>query len=302
MPLCLPCRLLIASVLLLATAAQAASESRAGRGEFSTTFQYIRVDGFEGSSGSLPLGQVHTQVIGLHLDYHLTERLTIAAGLPYVRERYVGPFDHNPLALDPPRPDEPNVDLGDWNSDFQDFHIGLRYRLMDSPLIIEPFIFAGIPSTSYPFFGHAAIGRNRNQLEVGSAFVFRPLFSDAWYGLELGYVFVEKTMGVSINHVNVNAEAGYFFSPRLAGRVFVMHREGDGLRFPTDFPPPAQRTDEMWFQHDRLVKHNFTNAGAGLNWRFNERYALSTSAFTMLRANQVHDVEYAIDATLTWSF
>lgn len=294
--------LLLAASFAFAPAANAATDSRAGHGQFSTTFQYIRVDGFAGSLGNVPLGEVHTQVIGLHFDYHLTERLTLVAGLPYVRERYVGPFDHDPLALDPPRPDEPNVDLGDWNTGFQDFHFGVRYLLKDAPLMIEPFILAGIPSNSYPFFGHAAIGRNRDQLEVGSNFVFRPLFSDAWYRLEVGYVFVEKTMGVDINHFNVNAEAGYFMSPQLAGRVFVMHREGNGLDFPTDFPPPPQRTDEMWFQHDRLVKHNFTNAGIGLDWRLDDRYTVSSSLFTMLRADQVHDVEYAVDVTLTLSF
>lgn len=280
----------------------AETESRAGHGAMALTFQYVRVDGFEGSLGHVPLGEVHTQVVGLEVDYHLTDRLTLVAGIPYVRERYVGPFDHNPLALDPPRTDVPNVDLGDWNTDFQDFHFGARYLLVDSPVSVEPFVMAGVPSNDYPFFGHAAIGRNRNQLEIGSNFLYRPLFSDAWYQLQLGYVFVEETLGVSVNHWNINAEAGYFFSQQLAGRVFVMHRVGDGLDFPTDFAPPAGRTDEMWYQHDRLVRHNFTNAGAGLIWQFDDRYAVSTSVFTMLRANQVHDVEYAVDLTISRSF
>ena len=81
-----------------------------------------------------------------------------------------------------------------------------------------------------------------------------------------------------------------------------MHREGDGLSFPTDFPPPAERTDEMWYQHDRLVKHNFTNAGIGLDWRINERHIMSASVLTMLRATQIHDVRYAINVSLSRSF
>lgn len=284
------------------TIRQVEQKSRAGHGEISLVFQYVRVDGFAGSLGDVPVGEVHTQVVGLEFDYFLTDRLMLVAGIPYVRERYLGPFDHDPLALDPPRTDVPNIDLGDWNTDFQDFHLGLRYLAKESPLIIEPYVFIGIPSTDYPFFGHAAIGRNRMQLDVGSNFVFRPLFSDAWFRLDLGYVFVEETLGVSVNHFNINAEAGYFFSSRIAGRIFVMHRVGDGLDFPTDFAPPAERTDEMWYQHDRLVKHNFTNAGVGIDWSINEHYGLSTSVLTMLRANQIHDVQYAFNVSLSRSF
>ncbi|MDZ7645623.1 MAG: hypothetical protein U5K76_16180 [Woeseiaceae bacterium] len=295
--------LLVATLFAAPVLGAEAHDSRAGHGEVGLTLQYISVDGFEGSLGNVPLGEVQTQVVNIDVDYHLTDRLTLVAGIPFVRERYLGPFDHDPLALDPPRTDVPNVDLGDWNTDFQDFHLGVRYLLKESPqLIIEPFAVAGIPSNDYPFFGHAAIGRNRAQLDIGSSFIYRPPISDAWYRLDLSYVFVEKTLGVSINHLNAHAEAGYFFSRRLSGRLFVLYRDGSGLDFPVDFPPPAERTDEMWYQHDRLVRHNFTNAGAGVDWLLNDRYRLSTSVFTMLRAVQIHDVEYAISVSLSRSF
>jgi len=291
------------SALAFAAAAKAQDhESRAGHGEVSLTFQYVSVDGFEGNLGDVPVGEVETQVLAVDIDYHVTDRLTLVAGIPYVRERYLGPFDHDPLALDPPRTDVPNIDTGDWNTDFQDFHFGLRYLLRESRIRIEPFVIAGVPSNDYPFFGHAAIGRNRAQLDVGSSFIYRPPISDAWYGLEVSYVFVERTLGASVNHWNVNVEAGYFFSRNLSGRAFVMYREGSGLNFPNDFPPPAERTGEMWYQHDRLVKHNFTNVGLGADLRLNDRYRLSTSVLTMLRATQIHDVEYAISLTLSRSF
>jgi hypothetical protein len=277
-------------------------ESRAGHGEFTMYAQYVKVDGFAGSLGDVPIGVVETQVLGFRLDYFVSDRLALVAGLPYVRERYLGSYDHNPLALDPPRTDVPNVDLGDWNTDFQDWMLGARYILVESPLVIQPYIFAGIPSTDYPFFGHAAIGRNRKQLELGSIFAYRPLFSDLWYRLALGYTFIEQTLGVSVNHFDAFAEVGYFLSPRIEGRIFLMHREGDGLNFPTDFPPPEQRTDEMWYQHDRMVKHNFTNAGIGFDWKLNEKYGLSTSILTMLRATQIHDVQYSINIALTRVF
>lgn len=303
MPVVTALILLLVATLAAAPALHAAQDSRAGHGEVGLTVQYIRVDGFEGSLGNVPVGEVHTQVVNFDINYHLTDRLTLVAGIPYVRERYRGPFDHDPLALDPPRTDVPNIDLGDWNTDFQDLHLGVRYLLKESPtLIIEPFAVAGIPSNDYPFFGHAAIGRNRAQIGIGSSFIYRPPISDAWYRLDLSYVFVEKTLGVSIDHLDVHAEAGYFFSRQLSGRLFLQYRDGSGLDFPVDFPPPAERTDEMWYQHDRLVKHNFTNAGVGVDWLLDDRYRLSTSAFTMLRATQIHDVEYAVSVSLSRSF
>lgn len=277
-------------------------ESRAGHGEFTLYLQYTMVDGFAGSLGDVPVGEVETQVIGVRLDYFVTDRLALVAGLPYVRERYLGPFDHDPLELDPPRTDVPNIDLGDWNTDFQDWTLGARYILVESPLVIQPFIYAGVPSNDYPFYGHAAIGRNRKQIELGSTFAWRPLFSDMWFRVALGYTFVEQTLGVSVNHFDAVGEFGYFLSPRVDGRLFIMYREGDGMNFPTDFAPPAERTDETWYQHDRLVKHNFTNAGIGIDWALNEKYGLSASVLTMLRATQIHDVQYSINVALTRLF
>ena len=248
----------------------------------------------------MPVGEVETHAFSIDLDYHLTDRLTLVAGIPYIRERYLGSLDHDPLTLEPPRPDVKNIDLGDWNDDFQDFSFGIRYLLRDSPLTIEPFVIAGVPSNNYPFFGHAAIGRNRAQLDIGSTFVYVPPISDAYYRLDLSYVFVERTLGVSIDHLNVNFEAGYFFSRNVTGRAFLLYRDGRGLSFPVDFPPP--RTDEKWYQHDRLVKHNFTNVGVGLDLSLGDYYSLSTAVLTMVRANQIHDVEYALSIGLTRSF
>lgn len=301
---CRPCILTVLCLLGISAAPACAQEhaTRAGHGSVTVGYQYVSVDGFAGSLGDVPVGEVETHAFSIDVDYHLTDKLTLVAGIPFIRERYIGDFDHNPLALDPPRPEVPNIDLGDWNSDFQDFHVGVRYLLSERNLIVEPFVVAGIPSNDYPFFGHAAIGRNRSQVDVGSTFIYVPPISDAWYRVDVSYAFVEQTLGVNINHLNINAEAGYFFSPRLSARLFMLYRDGNGLNFPVDFPPPPERTDEMWYQHDRLVKHNFTNFGAGFDWVMSERYRLSSAVMTMARANQIHDVEYAISLGLTRLF
>jgi len=291
------------SIFLWCSLPAAASEdvSRAGHGHYTVGYQRIHVDGFEGSQGEIPIGTVDTHSLYFEVDYNLTDRWSMVAGIPYIIERYLGDFPHDPLLLDPPRPDVENVDQGAWNAGFQDFHLGARYLLKSSgQLRIEPYVLAGIPSNDYPFFGHAAFGQNLVRVELGSNFTYIPPLSDAYFQLELGYAFVEKTLGTSISHWNIRAEAGYFFGPRLSGRLFLLHKDGRGLIFPDDFPPP--RTDEKWFQHDRMIQHNFTNFGAGLDWALDDTYQVSTSVLTMVRAEQVHNVDYAFTLGLTRSF
>ena len=296
---CLPSLVALFSLLLLPAPAFAEESSRAGHGHVTVSYQYIRVDGFEGSQGTIPIGTVDTHALNFELDYYLTDRWSVAFGIPFIRERYKGTFPHDPLALDPPRPEVENVDLGQWNQDFQDFHLAVRYLAKGTGrLRIEPYIVAGFPSNDYPFFGHAAIGQNLWRVEPGSSFLYVPYISDAYFRLDVGYAFVEETLGVSIDHWNIRAEAGYFFNQYLTGRAFVLHKQGDGLVFPDDFPPP--RTTELWYQHDRMIKHNFTNAGLGLDWSMNENYGFTSSVLTMVRAEQVHKVDYAFTLGVTF--
>lgn len=278
----------------------AQEETDAGHGHYSVSYQYISVDGFEGSMGEVPIGTVDTHSLNFEVDYAVTGKWTLVAGIPLVRKRYDGPSPHDPLTLDPPRPDVENVDQGAWNTGFQDIHVGARYLARDGSLRIEPFAFLGLPSHDYPFFGHAAVGQNLWKLDVGSSFTYFPPISDAYYRLDLAYVFVEETLGFSIDHWLIRAEAGYFFRPHLNGRIFLLHKDGHGLTFPDDFPTP--RTTEMWYQHDRLVKHNYTNVGVGLDWAVNDKYRVSSSLMTMARAEQVHIMKYAVTVGLSRSF
>lgn len=275
-------------------------ESRKGHGHVSVGYQYISVDGFKSSVGTLDVGTTDTHTLFFQLDYNVTDRLSLFAGLPLVRKRYQGPSPHSVAGLDPPNNTAPFIDDGSYHSDWQDFRFGARYLAKSGPLQIEPYVGLEIPSNDYPFYAAAAVGQNVNRLDLGVHFTYIPPISDAFYQLEIGYVFVEKTLGVNIDHWLVNGSAGYFFGPRLSGRVFFLLKKGNGLVFPDDFPPP--RTGERWYQHDRMVRHNYMNVGVGLDWALNEKYALSTSVMTMAWAEQVFIVDYATNVTLTRSF
>jgi hypothetical protein len=282
----------------------AESESRKGSGHIAVTYQFNSTDGFESSIGDLPIGSIDTHVMNFELEYALTDRLTVIAGLPFVRKRYNnGPLPHDPLLLDPPRPYIENVDDGGWNSDFQDFNIGVKYRVRDGAFSVEPFVFLGVPSQEYPFYGNAAIGQQLTRLQVGSSLMWYPGLSNAYYRTDIGYVFVEETLGVSVNYWNIRAEAGYQFGPRFTGRLFGLLKKGSGLSVPDDFPGfPDQLTDELWYQHDRLLKHNYLNIGVGLDWALNDHYSLSSNYMTMTWADQVNILEYAFSVSVARAF
>lgn len=272
---------------------------RAGHGSIAITYQRQSADSFDSTIGEVYIGPVDTHALNIEIDYHLTDRLTLVAALPYIHRRYQGTFQHDPLSLDPPRPDIENVDQGEWNNSFQDLQLGLRYLVRSSPVAIEPYALLRVPSNEYPFFGHAAVGQHQTRLEIGSSFAFSPGLSDAYYGLDLSYTFVERVLGVSVNHWRANAESGYFFTPRVTGRIFALLKDGRGLDFPDDFP---SRTDERWYQHDRMVKHNYVNMGLGMTWSLQSNYRVSASWMTMTRAEIVHIMDHAFDFTVSRDF
>lgn len=289
----------IGSLLFLTSNVNATEgEPRKGSGQIVLTYQFNSTDGFESDIGKLPIGSIDTHVMSVELEYALTDRLTISAGIPYVKKRYNdGPLPHDPLLLDPPRPYIENVDDGDWNSDFQDFNIGARYRVKEGAFSVEPFAYLGVPSQEYPFYGNAAVGQQLTRLQVGSSFMWYPGLSNAYYRADIGYVFVEETLGVSVNYLNVRAEVGYQFGPRLTGRLFGLLKKGSGNSVPTDYPGfPDQLTDELWYQHDRMLKHNYLNIGIGLDWALNEHYSISSNYMEMVWEDQVNVLDYA------WTF
>ena len=293
---------LLAAVAMASPAANAADgESRAGHGSVTLSYQYQTADSLQSTVGEIKIGPVDTHTLNFEVAYYLTDRWKLTAGIPYVRRRYRGPLQHDPLLLDPPRPDIENVDQGDWNTGFQDLFLGISYAAFESPtLSIEPHLFLGVPSHDYPFFGNAAIGQNQKRLEIGSSFLLEPGLSDAYYGLDVSYVFVEQVLNTNINHWRINVSAGYAFTPRFTGRIFALIKQGNGLDFPDDFPPP--RTDERWYQHDRLVKHNYVISGIGFDWLVSDKYGVSTSLMTMTHAEVIHIMDYAFDITVSRLF
>lgn len=291
--------LLLGGVLLGLSGTAVAQEQSDSHLYFSVGYQFIHVDGFESTIGELPIGTTDTHSLNFELHWQFNGRWGLSAGLPLIRKRYEGPGAHNPSAIIPPQ-DAEFIDDGQYHTSFQDLHLELRYLWKTRPVVIEPFVALGVPSTDYPFFAHAAVGQNLWKFDVGASFTWLPVLSDFYYSLDVSRVFVEKTLGTNIDHWRIDGTVGYFFSPDLSGRVFLMVKEGNGRDFPDEFPTP--RNTPYWYQHDRMVKHNYINAGAGIDWAFSNDYELSFSALTMVHADNVHIVEYAFNVELSTAF
>lgn len=275
-------------------------ENIAGTGSIAVAYQSIEVNQFDTSVSEVDIGEVQTHSVYVELSYAITDRWVISAGVPYLKKKYDGPARHDPLTLDPPRPEVAYLDDGNYHSNWQDFVLGASYRWIDSSVIVEPFVNLYIPTHDYPHFAQAAVGQNLWKVEVGVDLTKYMPFSDWFYRGGVSYTVVEKTLGVSVNHFRVRGEAGYFFTQQLSASAFVLGKFGDG-QDATEFPPSA-RTDEAWYQHDRTTRHNYVNVGLGGDWYINDDYMLSVSALKSVWGRSVHLVNLAWTVGLTRYF
>ena len=271
-----------------------------GHGSVTLAVGAIEVHEFNTSVSDVDIGSVSTRSAYVELEYAVSSRWLLSVALPYIRKDYDGPARHDPLTLDPPRPEVPYLDDGNWHGNLQDVVFGAHYLLDTRPLQIEPFAYVVVPTHDYPHFAQAAVGQNLWKVELGvEATHFLP-FSDWYYRAATSYTIVEETLGVNINHFRLYGELGYFLGPTLAAHVFFTGKHGrgdDGTEF-----PPSQRTDERWYQHDRTSRHSFLNVGVGTDWYFHENYQLSCAWLTSVWGKTVHLVDYSFTVGITRYF
>ncbi len=230
--------------------------------------------------------------------YALNDHWTVSAGLPWITRKALGP-SHNPLALNPPHPESKFIDDGQYHGYFQDLRLGARYLVFTEPFILEPYITVSTPASDYPFFAIAAVGQHLRRTELGSAFSYRPPFLKWFFNLEAGYVYAPKVLGYDIGAVRVEGEAVYFLNPRTSLKTFFSSKNGKGIdppRTPTSVP------SEIWYEHDRLIRHNYATLGLGVDLAMKDRNTLGISWIEMVHTEDIFKLKQAIDITLSRSF
>ena len=261
------------AVLVLAGATGASAQAwtpPAGTGSVSVVYQQIENTGHRLTDGVLiPDGQSRTAAVGIDVDYSLTDRWSLSAGLPLVFARYIGP--------NPPPFSYPDVDACKcWQRGLQDVVVTARYNVVAGALGVTPSVSVVLPSHDYNYRGEAVVGRNlrevRLALDAGQRLdaVSDRLVLQGRYS----YALVERVLGVTNNRSNAAIEGTVLVSRRASVRgMLSWQRTHGGLRtgslppFALPFPGDINTPDRV-AEHDRLLRDNHWRVGAGASYAF----------------------------------
>jgi len=303
---------------------QAQSQS-AGDASLRIEYQYIGTGGYPTDELFFAGWTTDSHVLLLSGDYALNERWTIYAALPYVRKRFV-PDPGDPFGGDPHNPNDPYWidfvpqdkrfwDDGEYHGDLQDLSLGIRYQAVDGPAwTVSPYIGYAVPASDYPYFAKAAIGPNLWSIPVGVDVGFVPYFSDWHFRGNLAYVFSEEPLGVNVDYWLAFVSVGYWFRPNFSVDVFLSSKYvRNGLVIPWGFTdatdletalgayPDAYDT-ELWYHHDRLIRHRILNLGISFDYFLSQKYQISGSYFETIWADQTNEVDKAFSIAITRYF
>jgi hypothetical protein len=245
----------------------------AGVGDVTLAVQRIDNTGHLLSDGSLiEAGQSLSTSVLLEVEYSLTDRLQISAGIPFVGTRYTDP--------NPPPPFVPALDVDlcrCWHSGLQDLSLSARFNVVSARgFALTPSIAFGVPSHDYDFRGEAVIGRGLKEarfgVDVGQRLdaISPKLAVQGRYS----YAVVEQVLDIPNNRSNAALEGAYQVTRAMSvrGTLAWQHTHG-GLRFgsppPSTFLPPGDvNTPERLFQHDRLLRDDSFHWGGGASYSF----------------------------------
>ena len=286
------------------------------RGEIDITYQHSEEQDLHCTApagicatdgGVIPTHVVTTQSLDFNVRYALKERWTIEGGLPLISRKWGGDgklpedpigYNHDPRNFIPPHTEATFTDDGRYHTYFSDWRVGGRYLLLRDPVIVEPYLMIGFPATDYPFLGSAAPGEHVRREEIGATIAYRPPFLNWYFSVEIGYQYVEKTLDVNKDATRVDAEIVYFASPKIAVKLFASSKNGHGILS----PPVVDFTSDVYYNHDRLIRHNYINAGLGTDWTLSDRSRLNFSWIQMAHAEDIFHLRGAVSMSLSRGF
>lgn len=258
----------VAAVAIVAAAAAPAFgqawPAPAGAGAVTLSTQVVNNAGHRQTDGYLlPDGKSRTAAVVVEVDYAITDRLSVSAGVPYVFAKFLGPGP-SPARL-------PVDECRCWNSGWQDLSGTMRFAVLDGDFALTPSISVGVPTHAYQFEGEAVVGYRLREVRLGVDAGLRLAPRVALMG-RYAYAIVEDVLDVPNNRSHWSVAAAVAMSPRLSARYGVQwQRTHGGLRFGSEtgrpFPPPGEASTEALFrQHDRLLRDNYWHLGAGATY------------------------------------
>ena len=208
----------------------------------------------------IDVGHTRSQSYGFVVSYSPSDRLMLVAGIPYVRAKYYGPPSHggNPAAVD---------DDGQWHSDFTDFRISAHYQVMEQPFAFTPLVAVVFPSHDYGTFGHAAHGRNLNELWIGGQVGknLAPWIPRTYAQFRYTYAFVQEVANIKHDRSNFNLELGAFITRNWNVSAFGAWQQTHGG---IDLPIPP--SNPLFPHHDVIGDDEYFNIGLGTGFSITE--------------------------------
>ena len=245
-------------------------------------YQHARTSQYSTGTETVDFGESDTHVLLLSGVWSVNERWKLWGSLPYVQKRQEARTYgvHDPVLdfVEYTPPDLRFVDDGHYHGGFQDFTAGMRYLALDGPFSLSPFVSYGVPTTNYPFYGSAIRGRGLRELHVGVSMDFLPYFSDWLFQADIAYAISEKVLGVDLNYWSTYFSASYYVTPRFLPKIFIKTRNAPNAISSSDLEPYEERYDnENGWRHDQTLKHNFIDAGIGLDYLISNRYSIAAT-------------------------
>ena len=265
-----------------------------GEGAVSVLYQNLFThDHFLAGGRRIDRGQIQSNNLLFDVTYGLTDKMALTLAAPFIRSRYTGRFPH-------PKPE----DNGEANSGFQNLRFGLRYNVVDNPVItITPFVGTNVPSHSYEYFAHAALGTRVRELEVGSyiARTLGPALPRAFVQARYGYSFAERIEGIHHDRSNLDVEIGYVITPAI--RVFAVSA-GQKTHGGIDTPDAGWRAlpPDLGPHHDRLARLEMLDFGGGLQVSLTNSLDVFGSFMTTTAGRNSHALARGLTVGASWSF
>ena len=264
---------------------------QAGSGDVTFFAQHIEHNGVILADGRMsPGGHAYNRSLAVEVDYGLTSRLSVTAGIPYVFGKYTDP-------VDPPKPVSPRDACRCLQGNLQDFGIAARYNVFRSNrLRVTPSISTVIPSHSYVSRGESVAGRGLREttFAVDASRRLDLLSRNAFLSARYAYSVVEKVLDVSLNRSNLAVEGDYDVRRNLGLRgigdylvrrqlslrgILLLQRTHGGLRNPGPDGQSELNTDDRKLERDRLFRENFLRLGGGASFYLGNTEILGSVIF-----------------------
>ena len=264
-------------------------------GSVSFYYQDLYTHDHAGYNGqTFQLGQIYSQSLILDTDYSLTDKLAVRVALPYIFGKYSGDFPH------PTTPDN-----GAWHSTFQNFTADVRYKVSSRPVVFTPFLRLVVPSHDYQYFAHSAVGRDLREYHLGFNIARRldPILPKVFVQAQYSYAFVERVLNIAPDRGNVDAQVGYFLTPRLSllGSTQWIHTYS-GLTANFNLPQ-AGLTGEQWIHHDQISKSTLLDVGGGASYAVDRKMEVFVSFARSVGGTNghLHDALLTVGVSRTFS-